>query len=83
MLSKHWEAGPPSGHWSQVKTKTQDSEAMAGPSSLSKGQSLNMDLGELATQLLHPHGSRPIPGTKETRGPSLQDVIGFGGVGSN
>ena len=42
-----------------------------------------MDLGELAVQLLRPHGSRPIPGTKETRGPSLQDVIGFGGVGSN
>lgn len=42
-----------------------------------------MDLGELAVQLLRPHGSRPIPGTKQTRGPSLQDVIGFGGVGSN
>lgn len=28
-LSEHWEAGPPSGHWSQVKTKAQNGEAIA------------------------------------------------------
>ena len=29
MLSKHWEAGLPSGRWSQVKTKAQNGEATA------------------------------------------------------
>lgn len=52
------------------------------PGSCGSWQSLNWKLAvsRLSICLLAP---RPILGTSETLGPSLQDIIGFGWVGSN